>query len=376
MDKKYLVIDVETANEHNDTLCQIGMVYLNNELKVIKKRSQLINPEVDFGIFNMKIHHITPNMVADKPKFNEFWEEVKEDFYNNILVCHNKSTDLVVIDKHLKKYGINFLANTVKYIDTLEVCKNLCNFKSNNLKKVCHELSLKVVESHDALNDAYMCSELFKYFVSNNYQIDIHEYEDVGNFDNCDKSHINFKHNFSEMTICLRELSDYLKFICEDQRITENELLPICDWLVSNSQLKGHFQYDEIYDLVEKVFADNIIDEEENVYICKRILDIINPVKSDSIFLSDDVIIEFNEKKFVITGEFSCGKSRSQIEDMITSKGGKISKSVSGKTDYLIVGNKGSEYWNQGNYGSKIQDAIDKKINIIKEDTFLNNVKD
>lgn len=372
MDSKYLVIDVETSNEHNDTLCQIGMVYLNDKLEVVKEKPQLINPESDFGIINMKIHHITPDMVIDKPKFNEFWNEIKNDFYNNIIVCHNKSTDLVVIDKHLKKYGINFLEEKIRYIDTLEICRCSCCFESNKLERVCNELSLKVVEAHNAQNDAYMCSELLKYFINNDYQIDIHEYEGFGTYSNSERRRTNSNRNFSEMTICLRDLNEYLKMISNDDRITESELLPICDWLVTNSQLKGHFQYDEIYDLVEKVFADKVIDENENIYLCKKIMEIVNPVKSNSIFVPNDYPIEFKDKKFVITGEFSCGKTRNQIENIIISKGGKVTKKVSGKTDYLIVGNQGSEFWSQGNYGSKIQDAIDLKINIIKEDTFLN----
>ena len=67
-------------------------------------------------------------------------------------------------------------------------------------------------------------------------------------------------------------------------------------------------------------------------------------------------------KTVVITGTFSIG-SREKIAELITSAGGKVSSSVSKKTDYLFAGEKA---------GSKLAKAESLGIKIINEE----NIKD
>lgn len=375
-----MVIDVETPNRHNDTVCQIGMVYLDENFNIVRERPQLINPNSSFDAINIKIHKITPEKVKDEPTFDIFWDEVKEDFYNNILVCHQKSTDLVVINKQLKKYGIDFCANEVKYIDTLDICKCNCNFESNKLQKVCNELQLKTVEAHDAQNDAFMCSQLFKYFSQNNYDIFVQIYDDVicdGNYCHNSSSTCNRKKiNYSEETICIRELNEYLDMIIQDSNVSQEELYPLCDWLSSNTHLSGQYPYDEIYCMVNDVLTDGIVDSSESVELCQRIKEIINPLSSNNIFVDEEYTIDFTNKNFVITGEFKNGYKREFIKEQIIKKGGYVKGDVSKKTDYLIVGSDGSDQWSQGNYGGKIKKAIENGIKIIKEETYLRNIEE
>ena len=66
---------------------------------------------------------------------------------------------------------------------------------------------------------------------------------------------------------------------------------------------------------------------------------------------------EFSNKTFVITGTLSA--SRDEIKDHIESLGGKVSDSVSKKTDYLVLGE---------NPGSKYDKALKLGVKIIKEE--------
>ena len=47
--------------------------------------------------------------------------------------------------------------------------------------------------------------------------------------------------------------------------------------------------------------------------------------------------------------------------EMIVAYGGIADKSVRKVTDYVIVGSNGSASWKNGNYGSKIEKAIELK---------------
>lgn len=91
--------------------------------------------------------------------------------------------------------------------------------------------------------------------------------------------------------------------------------------------------------------------------------------------LDFDEITDINLKsKFVLTGHFVYIEKAELIENII-SLGGKVTSAVSGKTDYLIVGTNKEPQWKFGNYGRKIEKALELKkstgIKIIKEKDLL-----
>ena len=69
---------------------------------------------------------------------------------------------------------------------------------------------------------------------------------------------------------------------------------------------------------------------------------------------------EFQDMSFVITGKFS-KFSRNELKGVIESKGGKVSGSISSKTNYLVLGE---------DPGSKLEKAKKLKIDILTEDDF------
>ena len=69
---------------------------------------------------------------------------------------------------------------------------------------------------------------------------------------------------------------------------------------------------------------------------------------------------EFQDMSFVITGKFS-KFSRNELKGIIESKGGKVSGSISSKTNYLVLGE---------DPGSKLEKAQKLKIDILTEDDF------
>ena len=74
---------------------------------------------------------------------------------------------------------------------------------------------------------------------------------------------------------------------------------------------------------------------------------------------------EFKDIIFVITGSFK-NHNRSKIKEILENKGGRVSSSVSSKTNFLIVGD---------NAGSKLKKAEALNIEVIREaelDKFIN----
>jgi DNA ligase (NAD+) len=70
-------------------------------------------------------------------------------------------------------------------------------------------------------------------------------------------------------------------------------------------------------------------------------------------------------KSFVITGSLKTMK-RQEAKELLVRKGGRLASSVSGSTDYLIVGESP---------GSKLKKAQDLNTTILSEDGFLNLIR-
>ncbi len=76
------------------------------------------------------------------------------------------------------------------------------------------------------------------------------------------------------------------------------------------------------------------------------------------------------------TGEFELG-SRPSVETALSRRGGTPVSSVTKKTDYVIVGSKGSEAWSSDNYGTKVKKAMELQgkgspIQIVREQDICN----
>ncbi len=116
-------------------------------------------------------------------------------------------------------------------------------------------------------------------------------------------------------------------------------------------------------DGIGSVIAENICNTKKD----NHFLDNIERLKNagvNTVFVENNVLEDgkLSGKTVVITGTFSIG-SREKIAEMITSAGGKVSSSVSKKTDYLFAGEKA---------GSKLAKAESLGIKIINEE----NIKD
>ena len=86
--------------------------------------------------------------------------------------------------------------------------------------------------------------------------------------------------------------------------------------------------------------------------------------------------VEFEGKKFCLTGNFS--GDRKECAADIEARGGTVQNHVSGKTDYLVIGEYASPAWKQSSYGGKIEKAVELKaagkgVKIISERTLQEN---
>lgn len=159
MKVEYVCIDFETANQYPTSACSLGLVGVNKD-QVVFTKYYLINPEEGFLPQNILIHHITPDMVANEPKFYELWDEIKELIDDSVVVAHNAIFDVKVLKSLIDKYHLSY--PRFRIADTLPLSRiafpDLVNHKLNTISN-----HLEVEHNHhNAISDSYICYEIIK----------------------------------------------------------------------------------------------------------------------------------------------------------------------------------------------------------------------
>lgn len=370
LEDKYIVFDVETPNKANDRICSLGITEIENE-NIIKTQNFIINPECSFDSLNILIHGINECDVINSETFPYVWEKIRSLFFDRIVIAHNACFDLSVLRKTLIAYGLDEQA--VYYIDTIKAAQvaypNLPNYKLNT---ICEYLGI-ALNHHDSGSDCRATAELFLNICHRGVQI--------GNYVNtyhlngcpCKGKNTSPKSRLSSESHALFELQEILENITEDSKIDLTELNQLHQWIESHSLLKGNYPYNTVYCQIEAIFDDGIVEEDELrelSNVCKRLID---PVSNNCD--CKDALIEVSGKNIVLSGEFSFG-TKSEVEKILVSRGAIIQKSVTQKTNIVLIGNMGNDAWFAGNYGTKVKKAMELQakglqIMIIKENDYF-----
>src|SRR5215207_10588681 len=87
----YLVLDLETANGDCASICQLGVVIVENGL-VVGTAAHFVDPEAGFDLWNTHIHGIGPEHVRGQPTWPELFTQVAPLLSDRIVVTHGPST--------------------------------------------------------------------------------------------------------------------------------------------------------------------------------------------------------------------------------------------------------------------------------------------
>jgi len=154
---KIIFFDTETTGiSEQDYLCQIAYKTGDEIFMGIYKPPVPIPPGAS------AVHHITNEMVKDKPSFtgSDDFKKIKEAFEHEdtVLVAHNMPFDLGMISRE----GIV----PKKTICTLRVARYLdknAQLEKHNLQFLRYALGIEIeATAHDALGDVLVMEQLFK----------------------------------------------------------------------------------------------------------------------------------------------------------------------------------------------------------------------
>jgi len=173
---KIIILDTETTgSKDEDRICQLSYLVVNENLEIEEIYNELVKPPVDIKFEAMAVHHITPEMIEDKPKikFTSSFKRLKElNSAENLIVIHNAEFDLNMLKK--EDFNPHF-----KLIDTFRILKHLMPEGKFSLqynryalglykkeKDICKKHNIKI-NAHDALGDVIVLYLLFEYILKN-----------------------------------------------------------------------------------------------------------------------------------------------------------------------------------------------------------------
>ena len=127
----FTAIDFETAQAYRWSICQVGLVRVENGI-ITKELDILVQPPDNYYWSNFtSIHGITARDTMNAPTFNKVWEQIAPFIENQNVIAHNGfGFDFQVLSKTLEYYGMS--APNYNKFCTYKIYKsNLANLCQN-----------------------------------------------------------------------------------------------------------------------------------------------------------------------------------------------------------------------------------------------------
>lgn len=164
---RQVVLDTETTGLNarlGDRILELGCVEILNRQVTNNHFHRYINPERDSEEGALKVHGITSEFLADKPKF----QEIARDFLDYIkgaeVIIHNAAFDLDFLNEELGRLKLPpFHEHCGGVFDTLKLARELHPGKRNSLDALCERYQVDNSHRtlHGALLDASLLAEVY-----------------------------------------------------------------------------------------------------------------------------------------------------------------------------------------------------------------------
>ncbi len=164
---RQIFLDTETTGlspESGDRIIEIGCVEMLNRRLTGENRHFYLNPERRSHEDAVKIHGLTDDFLADKPKFAVVADELMAYLAGAEIIIHNAAFDVGFLDAELRRLGRPaFVEQVVRVTDSLTMAREMFPGKSNSLDALCKRLEVDNSNRslHGALLDAGLLAEVY-----------------------------------------------------------------------------------------------------------------------------------------------------------------------------------------------------------------------
>lgn len=162
--EREIVFDTETTGlspDDGDRVVEIGCVELINHVPTGKTWQRYINPERHMPGDAFRVHGLSEEFLAQKPKFAEIVDDFLEFVGDAAIVAHNASFDVGFINMELGRLDRTPLNG--KVVDTVALARRKYPGAQASLDALCRRFNvdLSARTKHGALLDAELLAEVY-----------------------------------------------------------------------------------------------------------------------------------------------------------------------------------------------------------------------
>lgn len=163
---RQIFVDTETTGldaQAGDRIVEFGCIEMVNRRLTGRTLHRYLNPGRSSHPDALRVHGLTDEFLADKPRFEEVAAELLEFVHDAELIIHNASFDVGFFDAELARAGHPPLATVARITDSLVMARDMYPGKANSLDALCRRLEVDNSNRtlHGALLDAGLLAEVY-----------------------------------------------------------------------------------------------------------------------------------------------------------------------------------------------------------------------
>lgn len=166
---RQIILDTETTGleaERGDRVVEIGCWELVNRRPSGRKFQRYLNPDRDSHPDALRVHGLTTQFLAEKPRINEVVDEFLDFIRDGELVIHNAAFDVAFLDAELERCGPQYgrlQDHVTGIIDTANLAREMYPGQRASLDALCRRLGINNSERqlHGALLDAGLLLDVY-----------------------------------------------------------------------------------------------------------------------------------------------------------------------------------------------------------------------
>ena len=159
---RQIILDTETTGlepSQGHNVIEIGCVEMIKRRLTGNNYHQYIKPDRDSDEEAIRIHGITNEFLADKPKFRDITADFLEYIRGAELIIHNAPFDIGFLNAELKRNGCDEKVEDIcSIVDSLALARRKHPGQKNNLNALCRRYGID--NSHRELHGALLDSEI------------------------------------------------------------------------------------------------------------------------------------------------------------------------------------------------------------------------
>ena len=169
--------------------------------------------------------------------------------------------------------------------------------------------------------------------------------------------------------------------VIADGRVTEDEAQRLSDWARDHPEIAARYPANLLARRLERIFMDGRVDSQERKRLGAMLTQLAGdptgvsqsyPLATDLPVTDPPPEIVFEGQTFVFGGEMAYGPTHA-CEREVIELGGMCERTVSRRTDYLVIGSLGANDWCQSAFGGLVDEVVQYRsrgvpIAIVTED--------